>query len=140
MQQNKILENQLCFSLYAVTNALTRQYRPLLKEFDLTYPQFVVLLALYDQDDISLKELGERTLFDSGSLTPLVQKLEAKDFLRRLSIKEDERIKKVILTDKAHAMKQKIIHIPNEMRCSMRMSDEELDMLKKLAKNLLEDL
>ncbi|MFW2087644.1 MarR family winged helix-turn-helix transcriptional regulator, partial [Acinetobacter baumannii] len=66
---NSILGGQLCFSLYSVSNALTRQYRPVLKEFDLTYPQFVVLLALYDQDNISLKELVEKTLFDSGTLT-----------------------------------------------------------------------
>ncbi len=94
MKENKILGDKLCFSLYSVANALTRQYRPLLKDFDLTYPQFIVLLALYEEDDISLKELSEKTLFDSGTLTPLVQKLEAKEFLKRVSIKEDERVKK----------------------------------------------
>ena len=140
MSNNSILEGQLCFSLYSVTNALTRQYRPLLKEFDLTYPQFVVLLALYAQDNISLKELGEKTLFDSGTLTPLVQKLEAKEFLNRVSIVEDERVKKVVLTNKANELKEKILDVPNQMRCSMRMSDEELTTLKQLSKNLLEDL
>lgn len=140
MINNSILEGQLCFSLYSVTNALTRQYRPLLKEFDLTYPQFVVLLALYDQDNISLKELGEKTLFDSGTLTPLVQKLEAKEFLNRVSIAEDERIKRVVLTNKAKGLKEKILEISNQMRCSMRMSDEELNTLKQLSKKLLEDL
>lgn len=121
-------------------NALTRQYRPLLKEFDLTYPQFLVLLALYDKDNISLKELGEKTLFDSGTLTPLVQKLEAKEFLNRVSIVEDERVKKVILTDKAKDLKEAIIDLPNQVRCSMQMSDEELTTLKQLSKNLLKDL
>lgn len=136
MIENSILDSQLCFSLYSVTNALTRQYRPLLKELDLTYPQFVVLLALYDKDNISLKELGEKTLFDSGTLTPLVQKLEAKEFLNRVSIVEDERVKKVILTDKAKDLKEKIIDLPNQVRCSMQMSDEELTMLKQLSNNL----
>ncbi len=140
MIENSILDSQLCFSLYSVTNALTRQYRPLLKELDLTYPQFVVLLALYDKDNISLKELGEKTLFDSGTLTPLVQKLEAKEFLNRVSIVEDERVKKVILTDKAKDLKEKIIDLPNQVRCSMQMSDEELTMLKQLSNNLLKDL
>ena len=140
MSNNSILDKQLCFSLYSVTNALTRQYRPLLKEFDLTYPQFVVLLALYDEDNIALKELGEKTLFDSGTLTPLVQKLEAKGFLNRVSILEDERVKKVILAEKAHQLKEKILDIPNQMRCSMRMSDQELTTLRQLSKNLLEDL
>lgn len=140
MKENKILGDQLCFSLYSVTNALTRQYRPLLKDFDLTYPQFIVLLALYEEDDISLKELSEKTLFDSGTLTPLVQKLEAKEFLKRVSIKEDERVKKVILTDKALEIKEKVIDLPNQLRCSMHMNDEELTMLRKLSLKLLEDL
>lgn len=140
MSNNSILGKQLCFSLYSVTNALTRQYRPLLKEFDLTYPQFVVLLALYEQDNIALKELGEKTLFDSGTLTPLVQKLEAKAFLNRVSIAEDERVKKVILTDKARALKEKIVDLPNQIRCSMRLSDAELTTLRQLSKSLLEDL
>ncbi|APJ19373.1 MULTISPECIES: MarR family winged helix-turn-helix transcriptional regulator [Acinetobacter] len=140
MKENKILGDQLCFSLYSVANALTRQYRPLLKDFDLTYPQFIVLLALYEEDDISLKELGEKTLFDSGTLTPLVQKLEAKGFLKRVSIKEDERVKKVILTDKALEIKEKVIDLPNQLRCSMHMNDEELTMLRKLSLKLLEDL
>ncbi|MFJ1327419.1 MarR family winged helix-turn-helix transcriptional regulator, partial [Acinetobacter baumannii] len=119
-----MLGDKLCFSLYSVANALTRQYRPLLKDFDLTYPQFIVLLALYEEDDISLKELSEKTLFDSGTLTPLVQKLEAKEFLKRVSIKEDERVKKVILTDKALEIKEKVIDLPNQLRCSMHMNDE----------------
>lgn len=140
MKENNILGDQLCFSLYSVANALTRQYRPLLKDFDLTYPQFIVLLALYEEDDISLKELGEKTLFDSGTLTPLVQKLETKEFLKRVSIKEDERVKKVILTDKALEIKEKVIDLPNQLRCSMHMNDEELTMLRKLSLKLLEDL
>ncbi|HHP4749184.1 TPA: MarR family winged helix-turn-helix transcriptional regulator [Acinetobacter baumannii] len=140
MKENKILGDKLCFSLYSVANALTRQYRPLLEDFDLTYPQFIVLLALYEEDDISLKELSEKTLFDSGTLTPLVQKLEAKEFLKRVSIKEDERVKKVILTDKALEIKEKVIDLPNQLRCSMHMNDEELTMLRKLSLKLLEDL
>ncbi|MDH2498816.1 MarR family transcriptional regulator [Acinetobacter baumannii] len=140
MKENKILGDQLCFSLYSVANALTRQYRPLLKDFDLTYPQFIVLLALYEEDDISLKELSEKTLFDSGTLTPLVQKLEAKEFLKRVSIKEDERVKKVILTDKALEIKEKVTDLPNQLRCLMHMNDEELTMLRKLSLKLLEDL
>lgn len=82
---NHILDDQLYFSLYSVKNGLTRQYCSVLKDFGLTYPQFIVLLALYDQDKISIKELSERTLIDSGNLTPLVQKLEENDFLNRIS-------------------------------------------------------
>ncbi|MEQ1311986.1 MarR family transcriptional regulator [Acinetobacter sp. XH1639] len=140
MSKNKILDDQLCFSLYSVANALTRQYRPVLKDFGLTYPQFIVLLALYDKDNISMKELSERTLIDSGTLTPLVQKLEANDFLNRMSVIGDERMKKVVLSGKALELKEKIINIPNLIRCSMRMTDQELNQLKQLSQRLLEDL
>lgn len=140
MSKNSILQNQLCFSLYSVANALTRQYRPILKEFELTYPQFIVLLALYDQDNISLKQLSENTLIDSGTLTPLVQKLEANAFLKRMSVVGDERMKKVVLTKKSLEIKVKIVNIPNLVRCSMRMSDQELDTLTELSKKLLLDL
>lgn len=140
MSKNSILQNQLCFSLYSVANALTRQYRPILKEFELTYPQFIVLLALYDQDNISLKQLSENTLIDSGTLTPLVQKLEANAFLKRMSVVGDERMKKVVLTKKSLEIKEKIVNIPNLVRCSMRMSDQELDTLTELSKKLLLDL
>ena len=140
MKQNSILEEKLCFSLYSVTNALIHQYRPLLKEFDLTYPQFVVLMALYEQDDIPLRALGQKTLFDSGTLTPLVQKLEGKGFLKRMAVVGDERMKNVVLTKKAHEMKEALLELPGKMRCTMQMKDEELDLLRQLSANLLKDL
>lgn len=140
MKKNSGLEEKLCFSLYSVTNALIRQYRPLLKEFDLTYPQFVVLMALYEQDDIPLRALGQKTLFDSGTLTPLVQKLEAKGFLKRMAVVGDERMKNVVLTEKANEMKEALLELPSKMRCSMQMKDEELDLLRQLSANLLKDL
>lgn len=140
MKENNGLDDKLCFALYSVSNALIRQYRPLLKKFDLTYPQFVVLLALYDQDNILLRELGEKTLFDSGTLTPLVQKLEVKGLLNRVAVPGDERMKKVVLTEKANDLKEQVIDLPNQLRCGMRMSNEELSMLRLLSRNLLEDL
>lgn len=140
MKENKRLDGMLCFSLYSVTNALVRQYRPLLKELDLTYPQFVVLMALYEQDNIPLRDLSEKTLFDSGTLTPLVQKLEAKGFLQRISVAGDERMKNVVLTEKGGNMREQVTALPERMRCSMRMNDDELEMLKTLSRALLEDL
>lgn len=137
MKENNNLNDILCFSLYSATNALMRQYRPYLKAFDLTYPQFVVLMALYEQDDISLKMLGEKTLFDSGTLTPLVQKLEAKGYLNRISVPEDERMKKVRLTEKADQLKGKICEIPCQLRCSLQMSDQQIETLHQLSRQLL---
>lgn len=140
MNKNSLLNEQLCFSLYSVANALTRQYRSVLKEFGLTYPQFIVLLALYDEDNISMKVLSENTLIDSGTLTPLVQKLEANDFLKRKSVTGDERMKRVVLTNKSLKLKEEILNIPNIIRCSMRMTDQELNQLTQLSQKLLIDL
>ena len=107
---------------------------------DLTYPQFVVLMALYEKDNIPLRDLSDMTFFDSGTLTPLVQKLEAKGFLNRIAVVGDERMKNVVLTDKANELKKRVMALPDQIRCSMRMNDEELDMLKKLSRTLLDDL
>lgn len=140
MSKNRELSGKLCFAMYSATNALVRQYRPLLVDLDLTYPQFVVLMALYEGDNISLRELGERTFFDSGTLTPLVQKLEAKSFLKRNAVPGDERMKKVVLTEKALALKEQITALPDRMRCFVQMNDDEVETLTALARNLLRDL
>lgn len=80
MAEISFLENQVCFAMYSATNAMIRQYRPLLQAYDLTYPQFIVLLALYEKDNVSISEIGQKTLFDSGTLTPIIKKLEEKAF------------------------------------------------------------
>ncbi|MBP7900260.1 MAG: MarR family transcriptional regulator, partial [Acinetobacter sp.] len=105
MTEIAYLENQVCFAMYSATNAMIRQYRPLLQEYDLTYPQFIVLLALYEKDNVTLSEIGQKTFFDSGTLTPIIKKLEEKQFLKRVAVKEDERMKKVILLEKALSAK-----------------------------------
>ena len=95
MADTPLLENRVCFAMYSATNAMVRQYRPRLQVYDLTYPQFIVLLALYEQDNVTLTEIGQKTFFDSGTLTPIIKKLEEKQFLKRVAVKEDERMKKV---------------------------------------------
>ena len=109
MAEISFLENQVCFAMYSATNAMIRQYRPLLQAYDLTYPQFIVLLTLYEKDNVSISEIGQKTLFDSGTLTPIIKKLEEKAFLKRIAVKEDERMKKVVLLDKALSKKDEII-------------------------------
>ena len=101
MADTPLLENRVCFAMYSATNAMVRQYRPRLQVYDLTYPQFIVLLALYEQDNVTLTEIGQKTFFDSGTLTPIIKKLEEKQFLKRVAVKEDERMKKVVLLEKA---------------------------------------
>jgi len=97
-------------------------------------------MALYEQDDIPLRALGQKTLFDSGTLSPLVQKLEAKGFLKRMAVAGDERMKNVVLTKKANDMKEAVLALPGKMRCIMQMKDEELGLLRQLSSNLLKAL
>lgn len=130
------LDQQLCFALYSVSNAVVRLYRPLLQPFDLTYPQYVVLLALWQQDNISLGKLGRATLFDSGTLTPLVKKLEQKQLLQRLPSQDDERVKQVVLTAEGRALQQKVSGVMQALRCQVAMDDNQLILLRQLAQQL----
>ncbi|MAA95561.1 MULTISPECIES: MarR family winged helix-turn-helix transcriptional regulator [unclassified Arsukibacterium] len=134
------LDQQLCFALYSVSNAMVRLYRPLLQPFDLTYPQYVVLLALWQQDNISLGKLGQATLFDSGTLTPLVKKLEQKQLLQRLPSPNDERVKQVVLTPAGKALQQEISGVMQALRCQVAMEDEQLLQLRELARQLQQQI
>lgn len=134
------LEQQLCFALYSASNAVVRLYRPLLQPFDLTYPQYVVLLALWQQDDISLGELGSQTLFDSGTLTPLVKKLEQKGLLQRVASTRDERVKQVRLTAAGRALEAEVAPVMAALRCQISLADERLVQLRSLARQVQEDI
>lgn len=134
------LPQQVCFALYSANNAMMRLYRPLLQPFALTYPQYVVLLALWQQDNISLGQLGAATLFDSGTLTPLVKKLEQKGWLKRVSEPTDERVKKVILTEAGRALETEVATVMPALRCQVALADEQLLALREQAKALLEQI
>lgn len=131
------LPQQVCFALYSANNAMMRLYRPLLQPFDLTYPQYVVLLALWQQEDISLGQLGAATLFDSGTLTPLVKKLEQKGWLKRVSDASDERVKKVLLTAEGKALEATVAGVMPALRCQVALPDEQLLALRQQAQQLL---
>lgn len=140
MSKTLPLEEQICFALYSASNAMVRLYRPLLQPFDLTYPQYVVLLALWQQDNISLGELGAKTLFDSGTLTPLVKKLEQKGWLRRLPSPDDERVKKVVLTTAGKALEQQVAGVTAALRCQISLNDERMIQLRSLARQVQLDI
>lgn len=140
MSKTLPLEEQICFALYSASNAMVRLYRPLLQPFDLTYPQYVVLLALWQQDNISLGELGSKTLFDSGTLTPLVKKLEQKGWLRRLPSPDDERVKKVVLTAEGKALQQQVAGVTAALRCQISLNDERMIQLRSLARQVQLDI
>lgn len=140
MNKTLPLEEQLCFALYSASNAVVRLYRPLLQPFDLTYPQYIVMLALWQQDNISMGELGSKTLFDSGALTPLVKKLEQKGWLQRIASKQDERVKQVVLTAAGKALQTAIAGVMPALRCQISLTDERLIQLRTLARQVQLDI
>ena len=107
-----LLDNQLCFALYSTSLAMTRAYKPLLKEIGITYPQYLALLVLWESDGLSVSELGKRLFLDSGTLTPLLKRLESLGLVSRLRAVEDERRVHISLTPRGRALKAKAARIP----------------------------
>lgn len=123
------LENQLCFPLYAASRLTTKLYGPYLDELGITYPQYIVLLALWEKDGLSVKEIGERLYLESNTLTPLLKRMEQKEILLRNRSKEDERTVIVSLTSTGKKMKLQAKQIPHKLMESFgdeTMSEEEL--------------
>ncbi|MDZ7939353.1 MAG: MarR family transcriptional regulator [Rhodoferax sp.] len=106
------LDNQLCFALYSASLAMTKLYKPLLGALDLTYPQYLAMLVLWEQDGASVSKLGERLFLDSGTLTPLLKRLEDKGLLRRERSAQDERRVEVFLTPQGQNLKTQAARIP----------------------------
>lgn len=106
------LDNQLCFALYSASLAMTKVYKPLLDELGLTYPQYVAMLALWERDGVSVSELGERLRLDSGTLTPLLKRLEAAGLIVRLRAVEDERRVHITLTAAGRRLRAKAEKVP----------------------------
>jgi DNA-binding MarR family transcriptional regulator len=106
------LDNQLCFALYSTSLAMTRIYKPLLGALGITYPQYLALLVLWERDGLSVSELGERLFLDSGTLTPLLKRLESSGLVTRLRAAEDERRVHITLTPAGRALKERAANIP----------------------------
>ncbi|SHJ98225.1 transcriptional regulator, MarR family [Clostridium amylolyticum] len=134
------LDNQLCFSLYAASREITKLYKPFLDKIGLTYTQYISLLVLWESDNITVKELGTRLRLDSGTLTPLLKKLESMDILERLRDKKDERNVYIKLTDKGHNLKDKALDIPSKVFCSSGLSKDESLYLRVHLQKLLDVL
>jgi len=107
-----LLDNQVCFALYSASLAMTKLYKPLLERIGLTYPQYVVMLTLWERDGATVSELGERLFLDSGTLTPLLKRLEAASLLARLRDAEDERRVRITLTSQGRALREEAERIP----------------------------
>ncbi|MCC5797141.1 MAG: MarR family transcriptional regulator [Methylophaga sp.] len=139
---NLKLDNQLCFALYGATNAITRLYRELLKDYDLTYPQYLVLLVLWQQDGVPVKTLSERLKLDTGTLSPLIKRLEKNGFIVRKRSEVDERMVHVHLTQHAKAIEPAVANIQNQVACHTNLNNHDffelLNRLNKLAEDLVD--
>jgi DNA-binding MarR family transcriptional regulator len=131
------LDNQLCFAMYAASKEITRLYKPLLDTLGITYTQYITLLVLWEKDNITVKELGEKLYLDSGTLTPLLKKLEAMEIVKRTRDTKDERNVYVELTSKGRELKVSALKIPERIFCGTGLSIEDALDLKKKLKDLL---
>lgn len=134
------LDNQLCFAIYACSKEITRLYRPFLEQYGLTYTQYITLLALWEKDDVTVKDLGERLYLDSGTLTPLLKKMEENQLLVRQRSSEDERKVIIKLTEKARNLKKDILSVPSKIFCSTGLSPEEAVELRGNISKLLKTI
>ncbi|KXK65949.1 organic hydroperoxide resistance transcriptional regulator [Christensenella minuta] len=132
------LENQLCFPLYACSREIVKKYTPLLAEIGLTYTQYIVMLVLWEQKKTTAKELGERLHLDSGTLTPLLKRLEANGLVSRFRAPEDERNLMVALTGKGGELQAKAADIPGRIGPCINLSPEEAVTLYSLLYKILD--
>ena len=131
------LENQLCFPLYVCAKEVVRRYKPLLDGLGLTYTQYIAMMALWERRSLSVKNLGEMLYLDSGTLTPLLKKLEEKGYVLRSRSQEDERVLDVSLTPEGEALKEKAKSVPESMLSCLSISPEDAAELARILRNLM---
>jgi DNA-binding MarR family transcriptional regulator len=140
MSKSLRLDDQLCFSVYAAGHAFTRFYKPLLEPLGLTYPQYLVLLTLWEEDGLPLKAIGERLGLDSGTLTPLLRRMEENGLLTRERDREDERLVRIRLSGRGKRLRSKAEAFPERIGEAAQCSAAELAALRKLLFALRDDL
>ncbi len=131
------LKNQLCFPLYACSREIVKKYHPFLENIDLTYTQYIVMLVMWEDKKVSVKELGEKLYLDSGTLTPVLKSLEAKGFVTRKRSSEDERVLIVEITKKGAELKEQAAEIPPKMGACVDLTPEEAAELHRLLYKVL---
>ena len=134
------LENQLCFPLYACSKEIVRRYKTYLDRLDLTYTQYIVMMVMWEEKELNVKELGDKLFLDSGTLTPVLKKLEAKGYVTRERSKIDERTLIVTLTESGKELREKAVDIPVGMRGCLKLSDEEMIQLRTMLGKILSDM
>jgi DNA-binding MarR family transcriptional regulator len=125
-----LLGNQICFAVYSTAHAFNRFYKPLLDKLGMTYPQYLVMMVLWEQDGVPVKDIGEKLFLDSGTLTPLLKRMEAADFVKRTRSTQDERQVLIALTPHGHALRDRARAVPQAMLASSACSVGELFEMK----------
>ncbi|MGE7674438.1 MarR family winged helix-turn-helix transcriptional regulator [Lysinibacillus sp. NPDC094403] len=133
------LDNQLCFLLYATSKETIRQYTTLLKPYDLTYTGYIAILALEDDEQITVKELGQRLFLDSGTLTPVLKKLEVKGYVRRDRSKEDERQMQIYLTKAGIEVRQKLPEVSRQVMKQLNITEQQYRQLRNVLQDILQN-
>lgn len=135
-----LLDNQLCFPLYAAAKEVVRRYTPFLAPFDLTYTQYIAMMVLWEKKTVSVNELGKQLMLDSGTLTPLLRKLEDKKYLLREKSAKDGRRLIVSLTPEGASLKDKMVVVPQKMGTCVHLLPEETVELKRLLKKVTDNI
>ena len=125
-----LLGNQICFAVYSTAHAFNRVYKPLLDRLSLTYPQYLVMLVLWERDDVPLKDIGEKLFLDSGTLTPLLKRMEAQGLIKRTRSTEDERQVLIALTPKGQALRDEARAVPHAILSNSACSVGQLVTMK----------
>ncbi|WP_207766414.1 MarR family winged helix-turn-helix transcriptional regulator [Siphonobacter curvatus] len=136
MEQLK-LDQQLCFPLYAASRLVTGLYRPLLEELSLTYPQYLVLLVLWEKESVTVKELGEQLWLDSGTLTPLLKRMQEKNLVTRTRSSDDERVVNITLTEAGKDLQAQAAAIPNQLLSCLHLEPEQAMQLREQLQHFL---
>ena len=131
------LEHQLCFPLYAASKEIVRRYKPLLDPLDLTYTQYIAMMALWENETMNVRELGKCLFLDSGTLTPLLKKLEHKGYIMRNRSKDDERNLVVTVTDKGWELREEMLGVPGSMASCVELEPQEAAELYRLLYKVL---
>jgi DNA-binding MarR family transcriptional regulator len=134
------IDNMLCFALYAASRATTDVYRPLLEDLGLTYPQYLVMTVLWEHETCSVKDIGSILHLDSGTLSPLLKRLESAGLIKRQRRVEDERVVDITLTDEGRALKRRAADVPAKLSCKFGIEYDEYTELMGLLKKLTEHL
>ena len=134
------LENQLCFPLYACAKEVVRKYKPFLDEIDLTYTQYITMMVLWEHKEISVKELGECLYLDSGTLTPVLKKLEQKGYVSRARDAQDERVLNVTITEAGEELKEKAVEIPAKIGGCVCLPPEDAAKLYEILHKILKTI